>query len=319
MAWRALSMLIALSAQSSFAASRPDTGTDVPSQFVHDQVWVTPRLGGHELRFFTDTGGGWNALSVGIARRHGMTITEEGSASEVVRLVAFPEFDEGFGIPAPPAHFMAGRLMIGDDAQLARMDGFLGARWFADGIWEFDYSAQRLRKLEHSPDLASACTVKLGFQQGKDGARTMHFPSMQTTVDGEVLDVLLDTGATATLTERSAEVFALPVGTPVATSFIEHEVFERWMQRHPEWRVIDEADRKGEQLRRMIEVPVIEIAGQAVGPVWFAEQPPGAFQKYMASMMDRPTWGALGGSAFKYFRMVIDYPRARACFQRASR
>lgn len=314
-----LPMLIALSAQTSLAASRPDTGTDVPSQFVHDQVWVTPRLGGNELRFFTDTGGGWNALSIGIARRHGMKMVEERSDSEMVRLVPFPEFDEGFGIPQPPAHFMAGRLMIGDDARLARMDGFLGARWFADGIWEFDYPAQRLRKLEHSPDLAPACTVKLGFQQGEDGARTMHFPSMQTTIDGEVLDVLLDTGATATLTEHSGEVFKLPDGTQVGTSFIEHEVFERWVLRHPKWRVVDEADRKGEKLWRMIEVPEIEIAGQVVGPVWFAEQPPGAFQKYMASMMDRPTWGALGGSAFKYFKLVIDYPRAQACFLRAPR
>lgn len=317
--WRALSMLIALLAPPLFAASTTDTGTDVPSQFVHDQVWVTPRLGGHELRLFTDTGGGWNALSMGIARRHGMKIIEDGSGGEPVRLVAFPAFDKGAGIPAPPDYFRAGRLILGDDEQLVHMDGFLGARWFADSIWEFDYPAQRLRKLKRAPDMATECIVKLGFQMDDSGKRTMHFPSMQATIDGEVLDVLLDTGATATLTERSGEVFKLPDGTKVATSFIEHEVFERWVQRHPEWRVIDDADRKGEKLWRMIEVPVIEIAGQAVGPVWFAEQPPGAFQKYMASMMDRPTWGALGGSAFKYFRIVIDYPRAQACFLRAPR
>ncbi len=312
-------MLVALFTQTSLVVSTPGTATDVPSQFIHDRVWVTPRLGGHELRLFTDTGGGWNALSLGAARRHGMKIVEERSESETVRLVAFPTFDEGFGIPAPPAHFMAGRLMVADDARLAGKDGSLGGRWFADGIWDFDYPAKLLRRLDESPAFSSACTVRLGFQLAGNGRRTMHFPSMQATIDDEVLDLLLDTGATATLTERSADVFQVPVGTEIGTSFIEHEVFERWMQRHPAWRVIDAADRKGEALWRMIEVPAIEIAGQTVGPVWFAEQPPGAFQKYMASMMDRPTWGALGGSALKYFRIVVDYPAARACFTRANR
>ena len=65
----------------------------------------------------------------------------------------------------------------------------------------------------------------------------------------------------------------------------------------------------------MIEVPRITIDGHAVGPVWFAEQPPGSFQKYMAGMMDRPTWGAIGGSALRYFRVLVDYPAARACFE----
>ncbi len=31
-------------------------------------------------------------------------------------------------------------------------------------------------------------------------------------------------------------------------------------------------------------------------------------------MMDRPTWGALGGSAFRHLRLVVDYPAARAWF-----
>jgi hypothetical protein len=93
-------------------------------------------------------------------------------------------------------------------------------------------------------------------------------------------------------------------------------VLERWVQAHPDWKVIEAADQKGPQARRMIEVPGITVAGHTVGPVWFAEQPPGSFQKYMAGMMDRPTWGALGGSGLKYFRVVLDYPGATAYFER---
>jgi hypothetical protein len=36
----------------------------------------------------------------------------------------------------------------------------------------------------------------------------------------------------------------------------------------------------------------------------------------MARFMDRPVDGALGGSALKYFRVVVDYPNAVAIFER---
>jgi len=32
----------------------------------------------------------------------------------------------------------------------------------------------------------------------------------------------------------------------------------------------------------------------------------------MSQYMDRPIEGALGGSAFRYVTLIIDYPRARA-------
>jgi len=142
----------------------------------------------------------------------------------------------------------------------------------------------------------------------------MHFPSMPMTVAGEELLVLLDTGATATLGEDAAAMHGLPAGTDVGTSFIEREVFDRWVAKHPDWRVAQKGDAMRQGTFRMIEVPQVVIAGHTVGPVWFAERPPGAFQKYMAAMMDRPTWGALGGSAFRHVRMVVDYPAAKAWF-----
>lgn len=39
--------------------------------------------------------------------------------------------------------------------------------------------------------------VALGFQVDAEGRRTTHFPSLDIEVDGEVLPVLFDTGATA--------------------------------------------------------------------------------------------------------------------------
>jgi hypothetical protein len=34
----------------------------------------------------------------------------------------------------------------------------------------------------------------------------------------------------------------------------------------------------------------------------------------MSSMMDGPVHGAIGGSALKYFRVIVDYPDSKAYF-----
>jgi len=41
-----------------------------------------------------------------------------------------------------------------------------------------------------------------------------------------------------------------------------------------------------------------------------------AFHNYMAQFMDKPTEGALGGSALHYLRMTVDWPSAVAVFER---
>ena len=69
----------------------------------------------------------------------------------------------------------------------------------------------------------------------------------------------------------------------------------------------------------MIEVPQVVIAGLRVGPVWFTQRPDRAFREWMSSMTDRPIEGALGGSAFKTTRMILDYPGGRAYFSPAPR
>ena len=296
-------------------AAVPAAATPVPAQFLHGQVWLTPRVEGRELRLFTDTGGGFNAISRPVVDALGLATETVEADGQAMRLAPFPAFDAGFGLPPAPPHFMQGRLAVVEAADFhLQADGFLGGRWFADGVWDFDYPAGILHRQDGFEPAPGMHGVDLGFQVRDDGQRTTHFPSMPVTIAGEQLHMLLDTGATATLGEDAAAAFGLPAGTPVGTSFIEREVFERWVAAHPGWRVLARGDALRGQSFRMIEVPDVVIGGLAVGPVWFTERPPGAFRKYMASMMDRPTWGALGGSAFRHVRMVVDYPAAKAWF-----
>lgn len=284
----------------------------IPAQFVHDRVWLTPRLGGEELRFYSDTGGGFNAISAEAVARLGLTTTAVGEDT----VTAWPRFDDGFSLPAPPSHFMDGRLVVVDPEKLMEKDGFLGGRWFADSAWEFDYGAGTLHRLvDFVPSSADCKPVPLGFQTNAAGERTMHFPSIDVTIDGEELPMLFDSGATLTTTNASAPVFGVEPGTQVGIGFIEAAVFERWMAAHPDWRVVDSADRIGNGTRRMIEVPAVEVGGHRAGPSWFAERPDGAFGTYMAGMMDRPTLGAIGGSTLRYFRVIVDYPGSGACFR----
>ena len=301
-------------------AATTGAAENLPAEFVHDQIWLTPKVEGRELRFFTDTGGGWNAIAKGVVDGLALPADTIAVDGETARVVDYPRFDAGHSIPGSP-HFMQGRLLVVDAGKfIAGGDGFLGGRWFADGVWDFDYPRQRLGRLDgFVPAKGASPAVPLGFQTDAEGGRSTHFPSIDVEVDGEMLAMLFDTGATATLTVHSGPAFALPAGTHIGTSFIEKEKFDRWVRRHPDWRVLDQADDKGGQLRRLIEVPEVVIAGHRVGPVWFAEQPPGAFQKYMAQWMDRPTWGAVGGSALKHFRVVVDYPAAKAWFEPAKR
>jgi hypothetical protein len=67
----------------------------------------------------------------------------------------------------------------------------------------------------------------------------------------------------------------------------------------------------------MIEVPEVRIAGHTVGPVWFTRRPDAAFHDFMARMMDKPSDGAVGGSALRHFqRVTVDWANAVAVFEK---
>ena len=69
----------------------------------------------------------------------------------------------------------------------------------------------------------------------------------------------------------------------------------------------------------MIQVPKVMIAGQIVGPVWFAKRPNSAYDDFMSKYMDCKCDGAVGGNIFKSFSMTIDYPKKAAWFYRGSK
>lgn len=307
------------------ATRSPATPTDsvaaqrLPTIYLADRFAMAPvTADGDTLVLYTDTGGGLNMLWESTVRRLRYPTERQPMGNDTASLVTLPPLSPGATIPLPqPIPPFGERFYVAPESQqgFAR-DGFLGRTWFADRVWIFDYPGRTL-SIVTSGDVrtgASAHSVPLGFQTDSGGIRTTHFPRIRVEIDGDSLDLLFDTGATIALSD--AALTQLADGGPAERggSFITQQIFERWRSRHPDWLVIEGADRMINM--PIIRVPEISVGGYVVGPVWFAMRPDRNFHQFMSQWMDRRIDGALGGSAFRYFRVTADYPRAVALFER---
>ncbi|MCP3893540.1 MAG: hypothetical protein GY706_02780, partial [Bacteroides sp.] len=155
------------------------------------------------------------------------------------------------------------------------------------------------------PDKSNFSKLKLGFQKDSEGNYTMAFPSVEIEIEGQTIPMLFDTGASAWPSENAKEVLGVDVDQ-VATSFIITSIFDKWVEDHPDWVVIDKACTLSQE--PMIRVPSVKLGNRIVGPVWFTKRANRNFHDYMSSMMDRRIDGALGGSALQYIRIIVDYP-----------
>ncbi|NTX17399.1 hypothetical protein HUA76_42180 [Myxococcus sp. CA056] len=291
----------------------------LPVKFSEDRFFVQPvTREGQTLTFYTDTGGGLFILADAVTRLGLQRIARAAGSEDSKDWVRMPDFRNEAWMPMPEG--TEGQLPV---AAMERVlselgDGLLGQGWFAGRVWTFDYPGGKLwlRAARDVPEVAPAHRVALGFPTDATGKRQANFPRIQVRVDGETLDLLFDTGAMLSLTESARKVLADERPATRATNFITRSTFERWHQRHPDWRVIEDGDTylPGSTL---IEVPRIEVAGHEVGPVWFTTRPDPNFREFMSQFMDKPVEGALGGNALRFFRVTVDYDQAVAVFERA--
>jgi hypothetical protein len=190
----------------------------------------------------------------------------------------------------------------------------LGQRWFAGGVWTFDYLSRKLvlRRSSFLPSVEiTHHAAPLGFRRWC-GIRLSNQPRFEVSIAGQTIDALLDTGATVWLSQEAQRIIHDGGPAERATSFISEDIFERWRKDHSGWRVIEKGCQKSGEA--MIEVPEVEVAGWKVGPVWFTRRVPWNF-KWMSSYMDRPISASIGGSFLSYFRVTLDYPKSVAYFE----
>jgi|GEM_PF-656942 len=180
-------------------------------------------------------------------------------------------------------------------------DIFLGQNYFMDKSWTFDYLNKQV--WVNTPlNIGEQGVQKIGFKKNSNNESIFGHPSMYIVVDGEIIEVLFDTGATLVLSDDGKKELNTTEKT-MGGSFIAKSIFDKWRKEHPEWKYYEKADMG----KDVIEVPKVSIGGHEVGPVLFAKRDDEVWSKGMINTMDTVVRGAIGGSALKYLKVTIDY------------
>ena len=228
------------------------TGYVLPAELSTNRWFLNAKTAvGVPLRIYLDSAGGMYLKRDAVMRLGLVVETEPTEGDNKFEVVPFPGLaDPRIPLPKlPRIPVMAGQA-IGDS------DGMFGAPWFSGHAFSFDYPARTLTLLDHgTPEVPPEHRLAVGFPRNDAGKVASPYGRIQMIVGGETLDMLLDTGADATLTDSAREALG---GGPVerATSFITKTVFNRWRAKHPDWHVIEHADQlpdKNEDAAPMID------------------------------------------------------------------
>jgi hypothetical protein len=309
-----LGLAALLAASPAFAATEPALPHTLPATMDQLRFIVHAKArGGATLELVTDSAGGTNITTLG-ATKLGLPFTmPEDPRRQSAGKAMWPQYT-GAWIPAPKAGADGKvELPILVPPRGIALDGLLGARWFADRTWEWDYRAGTLRLLPNGalPKLDASHVLAMGFRQGVTDPAASGYARIPARIDGEDLQFLFDTGATFRLGRTAATAMGDASVRERAGSFIAIGVMKQWRAKHPDWPFV----LRGDSGAPMIRVPDIELAGWHTGPVWFSARLDNAFHDYIAALVDRPVDGALGGNAFATFRVTADYPSARVAFE----
>ncbi|MFZ6011875.1 MAG: hypothetical protein ACOYXT_16155 [Bacteroidota bacterium] len=302
----------------------------LPSWFVNGERFYLKlaTASGDTIQGFCDTGGGFTAIFSDAIQRANL----QSKVKSIDGKMGYIDFTDavldqrippvamgggGRGPKTDKPYFLVppNEMMQGEEGSFMKAiapDAFLGQFFFLDKAWTFDYLKRQV--WVNTPIAAKEANKrnvqKIGFKKDEQGKKIFGHPSMTIEVEGEILDMLFDTGATFRLTESSKKAF----GTneiSAGGSFIAKSVFDQWRAKHPDWKIIEKADGPAD----MIEVPKVKIGNNIVGPVWFSMRPDEAWSKGMIQSMDKVVKGAVGGSAFKYLKVTIDYNTELAKFE----
>jgi hypothetical protein len=300
----------------------------VPSMFIEGERFYVklPIENGDTIIAFGDTGGGNSMmLPSTVAKKHFQSKLNMGLLKGImpVHYILFKNLvtDTSFPQPNPLRSFIIRHpfsrvtepsLVIppmDDEMKLItqsmpNMEIFLGQNFFMGKAWTIDYIHQNI--WVNTPltenDKSNPNVQKIGFKKNNNHENIFGHASMFIEVNGEIIEVLFDTGATLTLSDYGKKELNTSAKT-IGGSFIATSIFDKWRKEHPEWKYYPKADMNND----VIEVPIVKIGGNEVGPVLFAKRPDENWSNGMINTMDKVVKGAIGGSGLKYLKVTIDY------------
>lgn len=180
--WRVMGMRLAILVALLVLQGCVHFTSRLPARFESDRIFVDAMASdGQRVAVYTDTGGGYNTIARSLAERcapasRGTVVSELGGDA----LGVFPQFAENAGIPRPALEpWLHGHLVVLPDAQL-EVGGLLGSRWFAGGVWAFDYGSKTLARLAGAYPKSGFKKTSLGFRHDANGLRDLSFPRFST-------------------------------------------------------------------------------------------------------------------------------------------
>jgi hypothetical protein len=307
--------------------------TKLPSHFINgERFFLLMPVNEHDtIKAAGDTGGGLCFMMPDAIERYGLVPLKHNGLVSAAMPVNYILVSDLVKSPVYPKPILSSNIVIRTPFSMLRepyffvpekdeelkmlqksvdLDAFLGQNFFVGKSWTFDYP-----KLEIWLNTPLAGTdpgiQKLGFKKDQHGRKMYGHPSMKIEIDGEQIDVLFDTGASISLDEEGKKTFHT-TNNSIGGSFIVAAIFDKWRTKHPDWKYYPKADFG----KDVIEVPAVTIGGNTVGPVLFAKRPPEVWSRMMINTMDKVVSGAIGGSAFKYLKVTIDYNSELAKFEK---
>ena len=287
----------------------PSAPVVIPAVLEGGRFFATPRVArdGAVMRLWLDTDGGGFVFSESVAR-WGLPVLAD-PARKARAWTRLPAFDPAASVPVPSGR--EGRLVVfardDDDRKdpiLSGFDGQLGASWFQDRTWTFDYRGRRVL-LRDSISADDGPRVPVRFATGPDGRRIDggQYPRISVIVDGVERAMSFDTAATVALNEGARSRFGNALPLVRSTSFVRRAVLDAWRRAHPDWPVMEDVSvARG---IAAIRVPSVRLAAIELGPVWFTT-------RLADDVFDgEPNLdGKLGANAFPGRAVTLDYPRA---------
>ncbi|MEO6834277.1 MAG: hypothetical protein ABI378_16240, partial [Chitinophagaceae bacterium] len=300
----------------------------VPSAFVNNgSFYIKLALkSGDTILAFGDSGGGLCMMpEPSIEQLHLQSKVHTGLVKGVMPMsyILFSDLvgDDNFPQPNPLRSFVIRNPFIrvsapyfiippmNDEVKLIRkimpeMSVFLGQGFFMNKAWTIDYPQQKIWVNTPLQDgkINNPEVQKIGLKKNANGETIFGHASIKIEIDEEVIDVLFDTGASIILSDEGRKELHTQAKL-IAGSFIAASVFNKWRIKHPDWRYFPNAEKGAD----VIEVPIIKIGTQEVGPVLFAKRRDEMWSVDMIGTMDKVVKGAIGGSALKYLCVTIDY------------
>jgi hypothetical protein len=278
----------------------------LPAEFSAGRVLLTPRVAATRarLRLWMDTDGSGflpDKLIQALGLRSFMVLHH----GKHLLVAQPPTFIDRFPAPLglhggiPVTHLGSPER---SDPLFQGIDGQLGASWFQDRVWSFDYLRHRVfwysdgRIPKHDAGNEVPFSFALPPVASLDGSE---YPRVEAVIDGATLSMSLDTGASVALSDASLRVLGDGLPAVRGASFVRHDVAASWHRKRPHWRYVADAGQSAGI--DLIRVPRVRLGAVTLSNVWFSTRPhDDVFEGDAVA-------GKLGGTAFDRKVLFVDY------------